>query len=41
MLGEDDFYWFTIYAAPADDIHEMSMEEIEKYKLLTKKLSLE
>jgi hypothetical protein len=36
MLGEDDFYWFTIYAAPAGEIYEMTEEEIEKYKLLTK-----
>jgi len=35
MLGTDDFYWFTIYSASADDIHEMTMEEIEKYGLLT------
>lgn len=35
MLGTDDFYWFTIYAAAADGIHEMTMEEIEKYGLLT------
>jgi len=36
MLGKDDFYWFTIYAASANDIHEMTQEEIEKYELLTK-----
>ncbi|MCD4754146.1 MAG: hypothetical protein K8R40_13835 [Anaerolineaceae bacterium] len=36
MLGKDDFYWFTIYAASAKDIHEMTQEEIEKYELLTK-----
>lgn len=36
MLGDDAFYWFTIYAAPADDIHEMTAAEITKYKLLTK-----
>ncbi len=36
MLGADDFYWFTIYAAPAGDIHVMRTEEIDKYGLLTK-----
>ena len=35
MLGKDDFYWFTIYAAPANDIHQMSEAEILKYGLLT------
>ena len=36
MLGKDDFYWFTIYAAPADDIHPMTRAEIDKYGLVTK-----
>ena len=35
MLGQDDFYWFTIYAAPAGDIHVMSASEIAQYGLLT------
>lgn len=35
MLGQDDFYWFTIYAAPADDIYVMSEDEIISYGLLT------
>jgi hypothetical protein len=35
MLGRDDFYWFTIYAAPADDILLMTTEQIRKYGLLT------
>ncbi|SMX32202.1 hypothetical protein [Octadecabacter ascidiaceicola] len=35
MLGEDAFYWFTIYAASADDIYNMTDEEIIEYKLLT------
>lgn len=35
MLGKDDFYWYTIYAAPANDIYYMNMEEIEKYNILT------
>ncbi|MEE9329246.1 MAG: hypothetical protein V3V30_03845 [Parvularculaceae bacterium] len=30
-----EFYWFTIYEAPADAIHWMSNAEINKYKLLT------
>lgn len=37
MLGDDTFYWFTIYAAPADDIHIMSLDEINTYGLLTKR----
>ena len=40
MLGKDDFYWFTIYAAPAGDIHPMTRAEIDKYGLVTKWLSL-
>lgn len=35
MLGTDDFYWFTIYAAPADAIYWMSETEINQYQLLT------
>ena len=35
MLGRDDFYWFTIYAAPADGIYEMTEAEIIEYGLLT------
>lgn len=35
MLGQDGFYWFTIYAAGADDIHIMTAAEINKYQLLT------
>ncbi len=30
-----DFYWFTIYEAPADAIHWMSTDEVLKYGLLT------
>jgi hypothetical protein len=35
MLGNDAFYWFTIQAAPAGGIYEMSEEEILRYGLLT------
>ncbi len=28
-----DFYFFTINAAPADDIHYMTQEEIERYQI--------
>lgn len=35
MLGDDRFYWFTIYAAPADGMKLMTAEEIETYGLLT------
>jgi hypothetical protein len=30
----EDFYYFTIYAADADNIHWMTQAEIDKYKLL-------
>ncbi|MFK7836199.1 MAG: alpha/beta hydrolase [Sulfitobacter sp.] len=35
MLGDDKFYWFTIYAASADDIHLMTETEIADYGLLS------
>jgi len=35
MLGDDAFYWFTIYAAPADDIYVMTDAEVRQYGLLT------
>ena len=35
MLGADGFYWFTIYAAPAEGIHSMTEAEIVQYGLLT------
>jgi len=35
MLGSDPFYWFTIYAAPAGEIHLMTADEIAKYGLAT------
>lgn len=31
----DEFYWYTLKAASADDIHFMTEEEIEKYKIKT------
>ncbi|MDG2341169.1 MAG: alpha/beta hydrolase [Paracoccaceae bacterium] len=36
MLGVDDFYWFTIKAAPADSIHVMTQDEISKFGLKTR-----
>ena len=30
-----DFYWYTLEAAPADDIHWMTPEEIVEYKIVT------
>ena len=36
MLGSGSFYWFTIYAAPADGMHIMTRDEIRKYGLLTR-----
>ena len=35
MIGADAFYWFTLEAAPADDIHVMSAGEIARFGLLT------
>lgn len=35
MLGSEYWYWFTIYAAPADGMHTMTAAEIQKYGLLT------
>lgn len=35
MLGDDAFYWFTIYAAPADDIYWMTSNDIAQHGLLT------
>lgn len=40
MLGSDDFYWFTIYAAAADSIHQMTKKEITRYKLLTQPVKM-
>jgi len=35
MLGSDEFYWFTLYAAPSDGIHSMTVEEILEFGLVT------
>lgn len=35
MSIPEDFYWFTIQAAPASDIYNMTHEEMYEYKLLT------
>lgn len=35
MLGSEDFYWYTIEAAPSDDIHWMSPGDVERFGLLT------
>ncbi|CAL2062149.1 hypothetical protein [Tenacibaculum sp. 190524A05c] len=31
-----EFYWYTLEAASADNIHNMTQEEIKKYKILNK-----
>jgi Ca2+-binding EF-hand superfamily protein len=31
------FYWYTLEAAPANDIHQMTEDEIKKYKIRTEK----
>ncbi|KPN64890.1 hypothetical protein AKJ29_06600 [Aliiroseovarius crassostreae] len=36
MLGSDEFYWFTIYAAPANGIHVMTEVEIQRFDLETR-----
>jgi len=36
MMGSDDFYWYTIEVAAADEIHWMDGAEIQQHKLLTK-----
>ena len=35
MLGHDDFYWFTIYNADADDIYLMDLWELSQYNIYT------
>jgi len=35
MLGNDEFYWFTIYSASADSIYWMKENEIQKFQLQT------
>ena len=32
----EDFYWFTLEAAPAEDMHWMSVEEIVQYEIPTR-----
>lgn len=36
MLGSDAFYWFTIEAAPFDDVHVMTRSEMIKYGVVTR-----
>ncbi|MEH6521385.1 alpha/beta hydrolase [Sulfitobacter sp.] len=35
MLGTDAFYWFALQAAPEDEIHKMTAQEIAHHGLLT------
>lgn len=35
MLGSDAFYWFTLQAAPADAMHDMTEEELARFGVLT------
>lgn len=39
MLGDDAFYWFTIYAAPAADIYYMTSEEVVQYGMVNAEAS--
>jgi hypothetical protein len=41
MLGKDDFYWYTLEAASADDMHYMSLDEIKYYNLYTRFIAKE
>lgn len=36
MLGKDDFYWYTLEAASAGDMHYMTIEEMKYYNVYTK-----
>jgi beta-lactamase class D len=36
MMGTDEFYWFTIYAASVDSIYWMKADEVKRFKLATK-----
>ena len=35
MLGSEEFYWFTVYAAKSDDMHWMTEAEVERFGLAT------
>ena len=35
MLGSDAFYWFTLQAAPSDEIHEMTRGEFARFGVMT------
>lgn len=35
MLGSDAFYWFTLQAAPPDEIHVMTQGEMARFGVLT------
>ena len=37
----DDFYWFTLEAASADDIHWMTQEELQKYGCIVEPMQSE
>jgi hypothetical protein len=41
MLGNDSFYWYTIYAAPSDGMYFMSNDEIIEYNIVTKPIITE
>ncbi|MEM8950013.1 MAG: hypothetical protein AAGA21_14110 [Pseudomonadota bacterium] len=35
MLGEDAFYWYTIDAAPSEELHWLGRAEVAEFSLLT------
>ncbi|RXJ69483.1 alpha/beta hydrolase [Veronia nyctiphanis] len=39
MLGKDDFYWFTINSAPADDMYWMKANDLSKFGVVTEHFS--
>jgi len=34
MLGSDAFYWFSLNAAPSDQIYRMNRREMQKYGVI-------
>ncbi len=35
MLGSDDFYWLTLQAAPSEDMHMMTWDELARFGMFT------
>ncbi|BES64168.1 hypothetical protein SANA_06070 [Gottschalkiaceae bacterium SANA] len=41
MLGSDEFYWYTIKAAPAEGMYMMTNDEIEHFGLVTQPIIMD